>query len=130
MTARTLQYLNHPDYSAGRAAEQAGESWKRWQTAPWRAGWGRARSERREREFQTHEAALDSADGCQDPACPWPSCARAEPSQTDAEAYLDRETFASLVSDGQSLRHQFDATTRGMKVLTADDLGRTSRAAP
>lgn len=74
MLTNTLQYLNHPDYTAGRAAEQAGQPCKRWQTAPWRAGWARSRSERRLREENAHERTLRSADGCQDPACAYPYC--------------------------------------------------------
>lgn len=62
-----------PDYAAGLAAERAGQPCKRWQTKPWRDGWARARSERREREFQAHEAVLEDGP-CPDPGCPYPYC--------------------------------------------------------
>ena len=63
------------DYESGRRAEKAGETQKRWQTKAWRAGWQDARKDRRDREFMAHERAL-AGDGCLDPACPYPSCAR------------------------------------------------------
>lgn len=62
------------DYAAGLAAERAGQPCKRWQTKPWRDGWAQARSERREREFQAHEAALEDGP-CPDSDCPYPYCA-------------------------------------------------------
>lgn len=40
---------------------------------------------------------------------------------------LDPATFQSLINEGQVLREEFDQATRSTRVLTAEDLKRTSR---
>lgn len=67
---------------------------------------------------------------CGYPTPPCPGCravSDAEEGLPHRPLAIDAETFDRLIDEGRELRREFDADTRGMRLLTAADLGRRCR---